>query len=82
MEENIREGYTSNTTKWWAEVGGFTVHSLNISHSQTVFVGPSGAVLHRVLRSVRPKAPNCPTCSIRNSLPEHSMPPMTLPDVD
>ena len=58
MEENAREGYTSNTTKWWAEEGGFTVHSLNATHQQTLYVGAQGAVLHAVFRAVQRKNPD------------------------
>jgi hypothetical protein len=58
MEENIREGYTSATTKWWAEVAGFCVHSLNATHHKTTYVGAQGAVLHSVLRPLRAKNAN------------------------
>ncbi len=57
MEENIAAGYTSATTKWWAEVGGFAVHSVNITHHRTSFVGAAGTILHSVTRAVRPKNP-------------------------
>ena len=83
MEENIREGYVSNSTRWWAEVGGFTVHSLNATHTQTMFVGAEGAVLHSVLRAVRRKAPNCgAACAAFGLRGTHEMRPMTIPDVD
>lgn len=55
MEENIATGYTSYTTKWWAEVGGFAVHSLNTTHHKTVYVGTQGKILHAILRPIRPK---------------------------
>ncbi len=57
MEENIRLGYTSATTKWWREEGGFAVHSLNKTHHMTSFVGAQGTILHSVLRPIRAKNP-------------------------
>ena len=56
MEENIADGWTTPTTQWWAEVGGFTAHSLNATHSQTLFVNATGDVIHAVLRPARAKA--------------------------
>jgi Calcineurin-like phosphoesterase len=83
MEENEAEGYKVNTTKFWAEVGGFTVHSHNATHTQTLFVGPAGGVLYRVLRPVRAKSPNCgPACTAFGLKGDHEMAPFTLAEDD
>ncbi len=71
----------AQTTKWWAEVGGFTVHSLNATHQQTQYVGAKGTVLHTVFRALRAKnssfavTPETPRGSTLNEFkgkwPEH-----------
>ena len=84
MEENAREGYTTPTTRWWAEVGGFTVHSLNSTHTMTSYVGAAGTVLHSVFRPVRAKNPNCPTCNpaAQEARGVHAQPAVTARDLD
>ena len=84
MEENIRDGYVTPTTKWWAEVGGFTVHSVNMTHSSVAFVDAAGAVIHRVLKPLRAKNPNCgPDCAPRPLGGEvHGMRPLTFKEDD
>jgi len=83
MEENIADGYVTNTTQWWAEVGGFTVHSLNTTHTQTLFVSLDGSVIHTVFRARRAKAPNCgPTCSVVSDAAPHEMRAMAYAEED
>jgi acid phosphatase len=40
-------------TLWFADVGGFTAHSVNASHALHSYIAANGTVLHQVLKALR-----------------------------